>query len=59
MPDVITIDSNSEDMMVMELEIYLAERDCCVDINGDISPSEQLVPSSEINLTKTSETLEN
>ena len=43
--------------MVMDLETYLAERDCCVDINGDISPSEQPVPSSEIDLTKTSETL--
>ena len=57
MPDVITIDSNSEDTMVIDLEMYLAERGCCVDINRDISPSEQLVPSSEINSTKTSETL--
>ena len=60
MPDVITIDSDSEDTPVMGMETYLAERDCCVDINGDISPSEELVRSSDIDvhLIKTSETLD-
>ena len=60
MPDVITIESDSEDMPVMGMETYLAERDCCVDINGDISPSEEPVRSSDIDVhsIKTRETLD-
>ena len=59
-PDVITIDSDSEDTPVMGMETYLVERDCCVDINGDISPSEEPVRSSDIDVhcIKTSETLD-
>ena len=43
---------------LVDLETYLAERECCVDVNGDISPNEEWVPSSETYSTKAHETLD-
>ena len=38
--EIITIDdSDSDQTMVVDLETYLAEHVCCIDVNGDISPA--------------------
>ena len=38
--EIITIDdSNSDQTMVVDLETYLAECVCCINVNGDISPA--------------------
>ena len=58
MPDVITIDLDSDETMIVDLESYLAERECCVNVNGDISLDEEQVPSSETYSTKAGETLD-
>ena len=61
MPDVITIDLDSDDTTIdslVDMETYLAETECCVNVNGDISPTEEWIPSSETYSTKAGETLD-